>query len=398
MMPIHDAPHALASDSVNGLRVVHLLKATGIAGAETHLLALLPALRQHEVDCALIIMEDPRRPQDEFSARAEALGIPATRVPIRAHLDSGVAARIRHAILALERRTAQGPFDLLHAHLPHAELYGERAVRAFESMHFLISRHNDDRFRRSRLLRLVFAPSLRRAERILAISRAIAASLVSLEGVPREKIEVVHYGLESEGFAAQASPGRLRAELGLEDEPLVGFVGRMVEQKGVDVLLRAFVAVRRALPEAHLVLAGDGRQMTAMLAMARSLHLSRFHFLGWRTDVADLMADIDVLVMPSRWEGFGLVALQAMALARPVVASRVSALPEIVENQITGMLVPPEDPARLARALIEVLKMPGRGAALGRAGNARLAREFTLDRMAETTARIYREVCTEPRE
>ncbi|OGO46334.1 MAG: hypothetical protein A2Z30_07005 [Chloroflexi bacterium RBG_16_64_43] len=381
----------------NSLRSLHLLKATGIAGAETHLLALLPALREHEVESALILMEDPRRLQHEFVAQAEAAGIATARIPIRAHIDSGAVARIRHAILALERRAAQGPFDLLHAHLPHAELYGAQAVRAFESMHFLISRHNDDRFRRSRLLRLVFAPSRRRAERILAISRAIAASLVSLEGVAREKIEVVHYGLDGEGFAAQASPGRLRTELGLQDEPLIGFVGRMVAQKGVDVLLRAFEAVRRKLPEAHLVLAGDGRQMQAMLSLARSLRMGKFHFLGWRSDIADIMADIDVLAIPSRWEGFGLVALQAMAMARPVVASRVSALPEIIENQITGMLVPPDDPAKLARALIEVLRMPERGAALGRAGNARLAREFTLDRMAETTARIYREVCTEPR-
>jgi glycosyltransferase involved in cell wall biosynthesis len=379
------------------VRSLHLLKATGIAGAETHLLALLPALRERDVECALVIMEDPQRPQTDFAARAEAAGVATLRIPIRSHIDVSVVQRIRRAISELEGRVSDASFDLLHAHLPHAELYGERATRAFPGMHFIISRHNDDRFRRWPLLRPVFAPSLRRAERILAISRAIAGTMVSLEGVPREKIEVVHYGLEGEGFASQAVPGRLREELGLQDEPLIGFVGRMVEQKGVDVLLRAFVDVRRALPEAHLALIGDGRQMAAMLSLARSLRLSKFHFLGWRTDVPDILADIDVLAMPSRWEGFGLVALQAMAMARPVVASRVSALPEIVEHQITGMLVPPENARALARALLDVLHLPEHGAALGRAGRARQAREFTLDRMAEATARLYREVCIEPR-
>ncbi len=379
------------------LRTLHLLKATGIAGAETHLLALLPALREKDVESALVIMEDPHRPQTDFAAHAEAAGVPTSRIPILAHIDARVVRRIRRAIAELEGRGSRRSFDLLHAHLPHAELYGERAVRVYPAMHFIISRHNDDRFRRWRLLRPVFAASLRRAERIIAISRAIAGTMVSLEGVPREKIEVVHYGLEGEDFASQAVPGRLRADLGLQDEPLIGFVGRMVAQKGVDVLLRAFVALRSTLPEAHLLLAGDGPQMAAMLSLARSLRLRKHHFLGWRSDVADIMADIDVLAMPSRWEGFGLVALQATALARPVVASRVSALPEIVEDHITGMLVPPEDPHALARALREVLSMPERGSALGRAGRERLAREFTLERMAESTARVYREVCAQPR-
>jgi glycosyltransferase involved in cell wall biosynthesis len=331
---------------MTSIRSLHLLKATGIAGAETHLLALLPALREQSVESALLIMEDPRRPQTDFAARAEAQGVATARMAIRAHLDPGVVRRIQNAISELEGRGSGRSFDLLHAHLPHAELYGERAARAFPGMHFIISRHNDDRFRRWPLLRPVFAASLRRAERIIAISRAIAGSLTSLEHVPPAKIEVVHYGLAGELFAAGATPGRLRAELGLHDEPLVGFVGRMVTQKGVEVLLRAFAEVCRALPAVHLVLAGDGRRMDEMRARAGSLKLANSHFLGWRADIADIMADIDVLAMPSRWEGFGLVALQAMALARPVVASRVSALPEIIEDRVTGLLVPPMTRAR----------------------------------------------------
>ena len=380
------------------LRALHLLKATGIAGAETHLLALLPALRDCEATSALLIMEDPRLPQAEFAARAEEAGVPAARVPITAHIDPLIVRRLRRAMGELEQRMPGGvPFDLMHAHLPHGEVYGVQAARAFPRMHFLITRHSDDWFRRSRLLRPVFAPSLQRAERIIAISRAVARSIMTLEGVPAAKIEVVHYGLAAGAFAGTARRGSLRAELDINDEPLIGFVGRMVPEKGVDVLLRAFANVVRDIPRAHLALAGDGRLMGEMRVRAGSLGLTRAHFLGWRGDIASFMADIDVLAVPSRSEGFGLVVLQAMALARPVVASRVTALPEIVEPGQTGTLVAPDDPASLARALTDILKSANRGAALGRAGRSRLEREFTLERMASRTAKVYREVCAHPR-
>ncbi|MCX6026771.1 MAG: glycosyltransferase family 4 protein [Chloroflexi bacterium] len=376
------------------IRALHLLKATGIAGAETHLLALLPALREFDVTSALLIMEDPRLPQSEFAARAEAVGVPTACVPIAAHIDPFVVRRLRRAMGELEQRGPGGaPFDLLHAHLPHGEVYGAQMARAIPRMHFLITRHSDDRFRRSRLLRPVFAPTLQRAERIIAISHAVARSIMALEGMPPAKIEVVHYGLAGRAFAGTARRGSLRAELGLNDEPLIGFVGRMVTEKGVDVLLRAFAEVVRDIPRAHLALAGDGRLMGEMRARAGSLGLASAHFLGWRGDIASFMADVDVLAVPSRSEGFGLVVLQAMALARPVVASRVTALPEVVESGQTGTLVPPDDPASLARALTEILQSADRGAALGRAGRNRLEREFTLERMASHTAQVYREVC-----
>jgi glycosyltransferase involved in cell wall biosynthesis len=376
------------------LRALHLLKATGIAGAETHLLALLPALRELGVATALLIMEDRRLPQGAFAARAEAAGVPTARVTIAAHIDPFVVRRLRRAMVGLDQRGPGGaPFDLLHAHLPHGEVYGAQLAGAFPHMHFLITRHSDDRFRRSRLLRPVFAPSGQRAERTIAISHAVARSIMTLEGVPPAKIEVVHYGLAAAAFAGMARRGSLRAELGLSDEPLIGFVGRMATPKGVDVLLRAIGEVGRIIPHAHLALAGDGRLMREMRALAGALGLTNTHFLGWRGDIASIMADVDVLAVPSRSEGFGLVVLQAMALSRPVVASRVTALPEIVEHGQTGMLVPPDDPASLAHALSDVLLSPERGAAMGRAGRSRLEQEFTLERMASRTAQVYRDIC-----
>ncbi len=364
------------------MRSLHLLKAAGIAGAETHLLALLPALRKLGVESGAVLLEDPRRPQTELRGRFEQERIPVQTLPIRWHIDPALPARL-YDVLRSE------PFDILHAHLPHGEVYGEIALRAFPERPLVISRHNDDRFRRWLPLRWVFAPSLRRAGRIIAISQAVRRFLIEVEGAAAEKVEVIPYGLDADAFARSARSGKFRREIGAQDAPLIGFVGRLTRQKGVDVLLRAFAQVEKDHPAARLVLAGDGPDRPALAALAGSLGARRVMFLGWRSDAADILADVDLLAVPSRWEGFGLVVLEAMALTKPVVASRVSALPEIVVPDETGLLVSPGDPGELAEAIRTLLSDPRRAAGMGRAGRDRVKREFPVEKMARRTVEVY---------
>jgi glycosyltransferase involved in cell wall biosynthesis len=364
------------------MKILHLLKATGIAGAESHLLSLLPALRAFDVEPSVILLEDPRRRPSGLHTRFEQERIPICTLPIRWHLDPALPA-------ALGEIFRREPFDLLHAHLPHGEVYGELALRAFPERPFVLSRHNDDRFRRWLPLRWVFAPSLRRAGRIIAISQAVRRFLVQVEGASAEKVEVIPYGLDVELFAQTAHPGAFRKEIGARKEPLVGFVGRLTRQKGVDVLLRAFAQVEKQIPSARLVLAGDGPDRQALVNLAQSLGLQQVMFLGWRTDAANLMADMDLLVIPSRWEGFGLVALEAMALGKPIVASRISALPEIIAPEETGLLVAPGDPDALAESIRMLLADRRRAERMGRAGRARVKKDFRVDQMAKHTAKVY---------
>jgi glycosyltransferase involved in cell wall biosynthesis len=365
------------------MHVIHFVKATGIAGAEGHLLSLLPALRTFGIESELVLLEDPRRPQAELRQRMEADGIPVTTLPIHWHIDPALPSRLDVAL-------RHHPFDLLHAHLPHAEFYGEQAMRVYPRKPFVISRHNNDRFRNWLPVRLAFAPSLRRATSIIAISQAVKRFVEDAERVPAAKVVCIPYGLDADAYARRAVFGEIRKELGLGNRPMVLFVGRMTAQKGVDVLLEAFAEVERKYPDAILVLAGDGPLRGRMERLASARKLRSLRFLGWRGDIPNLMADADLVVMPSRWEGFGLAALEAMALAKPVIASSVSSLPEIVVDGKTGFLVPHDNPHALAESINRLLSDTGLAHAFGQAGQMRLAQDFTVERMAEKTASEYR--------
>jgi len=195
-----------------------------------------------------------------------------------------------------------------------------------------------------------------------------------------------HYGRES---VIVHPPVEMPTELpASSDEGFYLIVSRLLPYKRVDLAIEAFG--RLGLP---LVIAGDGPLNVPLKAEARQLGLARrTHFLGWRTDVPALMAGLDVLVMPSLWEGFGLVLLEAMAQSLPIVASNVSAIPEIVVSEETGLLVPPRDPEALAGALRMLLADPALLRHMGMLGEARLEQAFGADAMIDATAALYHQI------
>lgn len=369
-------------------RVIHLSKMTGAAGSEGHLLALLPGLRARGVDARLWMLVEPGNPVQDYVDRAEALGVPVERVIIRRHFDPGL-----WRWLAVRLRDARP--DLVHTHLIHADLYGIPAARWAGVRGVVSSRHNDDRFRRWLPVRVLSRWLWRQADAGIAISEAIRRFAIAYEGVSPQKIHTIHYGLDPASVHAPPDARtRLRQELGLPaDAPLVGSVCRLIEQKGLDNALDGFAQVAAEFPAAHYAIAGDGPLRGALEAQAARLGVAdRVHFLGWRADAPAIFAALDVLLAPSRWEGFGLVFLEAMALGVPVISTRVSAIPEVIADGETGWLVPPDDPAAIAGALRAALADPDERCRRGEAGRARLESQFTVDAMVERTLAVYRGV------
>jgi glycosyltransferase involved in cell wall biosynthesis len=345
------------------VKILHIHRIGGIGGSERHLLTLLPALADRGVDVSFLGLDDTSRAPAPFY---EALNVPFERVPAPRDLDPRLALRVRRAARAA---------DLVHTHLVHADVYGALGARRLVS-----TKHNDDPFRAG-MFRFVERALARRTDRIVAITEALAAFQVQRVGLPADKVEVIHYGLDEPPAAWGAN-----AADGVPDSArIVLAVCRLEPQKGVDVAIRALPDIRRR-HEATLVVLGEGPQREELERLARELEVPVL-LPGRVPDVTAWLRRADLLVHPARWEGFGLALLEAMLASLPVVATRVSSIPEIVVDGETGLLVPADDASALAEAVSRVLDDP---ADLGVRGHLRARAEFSVARMVDRTLDVYR--------
>jgi glycosyltransferase involved in cell wall biosynthesis len=191
----------------------------------------------------------------------------------------------------------------------------------------------------------------------------------------------VHYGIEPNG-AARPYTG---------DEPLLLTVGRLIPIKGHIVLLRAFAEARRELPSLRLRIAGRGPLEPALRALAKELGIDdAVDFLGYVAPIQDAVEESAIIVVPSMGEGFGMVALEAMERARPVIAAEIGGLGELVEDGVTGLLVPSGEAPPLAEAIVRLGSDLGLAARMGEAGRRRALERFLLDRCTDRTELLYR--------
>jgi glycosyltransferase involved in cell wall biosynthesis len=167
-------------------------------------------------------------------------------------------------------------------------------------------------------------------------------------------------------------------------------VSRLIEQKGIHYGLRGFARIAADFPRAHLLIIGDGALRGALEAEVAQLGIApQTHFLGWRADAPDLMQGIDVFLMPSLWEGFGLTLLEAMNAALPIIGSRVGAIPEVVVDGETGYLVGPRDSDAIAAALATLLADAPLRHHCGLLGQDRLETNFSSDKTVDNTLAVY---------
>jgi glycosyltransferase involved in cell wall biosynthesis len=361
--------------------VLHVHKITGIGGSERHLLTLLPALRERGVDARFLGLDVAGSDAQRFYRELEASGVPASHV--RCTLD--VSLRMAAAVIRAAR--AEAP-DLLHTHLIHADVYGSIASRTLD-IPFVSTRHNDDPYLTGPF-RFVDRAFARRARRIVAISNAVRRFLVEEAGLSADRVETIHYGLDRPPDArSEVTP----AEAGVpEGAPLLLAVGRLTEQKDHATALRAFTETHSRRPDAVLAILGSGPLEAETRRYAAELGLEGAVLFPGRVEIGAWLERAGIFVHSSRWEGFGMVLLEAMLAGLPVAATRVSAVPEVVSESETGLLVDAGDWQGLSRALDELLSDPARARALGEAGRRRARERFSVARMAERTLALYESV------
>lgn len=369
------------------MRIAHIIKVTRISGAEGHLLLLLEGLRSEGIDARLIMLVEPDQPMDDMMLAAQNRGIPIQRLPIRRDNDLTLLFRIRRALRQMKPH-------IVHTHLIHADLFGWLAAKSVGIQTVISSRHNNDRFRHHPLWRRISPLLWRLTSGGIAISAAVRDFAIHIEGAPADKISLVYYGLayrwtpDEEIHAARQA---IRAELRLApDAMLLGMVCRLVEQKGIPYALEAFQSICARFPSARLVIAGDGAMAAQLHRLSETLGVShRVHWLGWRSDTARLIASFDMILMPSLWEGFGLVLLEAMSRRIPVIASHISAIPEVVSHGETGILIQPRDVRALAAAIARLLDDAPLRKHMGLLGAARLEERFNIRQMVAGTLAVY---------
>jgi len=361
------------------LRTLHVDTERTWRGGEQQALYLACGLRDRGH-----LAEVVGHPGSAFAERAREAGLTVHEQPLRGELNPA-------AILRIARLLRAGRFQIIHAHTSHAHTLAALAAALVKGVRCVVSRRVDFAVGK-RALSLGRLKYRALAHRYLAISACVRQVLID-GGVPPEKISVVPSGIDPARLLC-ADPEPLRREFGLEpDTQVVGAVAHFAWHKGLEVLIDAMPAILSERPGTRFLLVGDGELREPLEARARALvPRSAVSFPGFRKDAPSFLRLFDVVASPSVMEGLNTTNLDALALSRPVVASRVGGIPEAIIHRETGLLVPPEDPPALAQAILELLRDRELAATLGRQGKSLIERRFTTDCMVEGTLSAYAEV------
>ena len=358
-------------------RLLQLLATGGTGGAQESYTGLLLRLDRSRYDVRALSLSKGFAVQ-----RLARLGV---GVEVIDDTDDEVAVRELAAYLRREE------IDLVHAHMYRAEVIGTRAAAAAGTPVVLSTVHSS-RVRSPEDV-ATLAALTSRMDRLIVPSAAIA------EKVRREgrtaRFSVIPNGVDLSRFALPAPPCSLRDEYGIScDEVLIGVVARLEPEKGHRFLVEAMPAVLAGAPRTWLVIVGEGSQCDALRAQAAALPEAvrdRIVFTGRRTDIAALTADLDIAVLPSLREAQGISILEAMARRKPVVASAVGGVPEVLTDGVDGLLVPSGDSAALADALVRLSRSPSLRERIGEAGYATVVQRFSIDAMVREVMAAYDE-------
>jgi glycosyltransferase involved in cell wall biosynthesis len=384
--PTPDDPclEAVARPPLSGghrIRVVEVLATGSNGGAQEHLYSLVTRMDHDRYDVSIVSLSP-----GSAVRKLQRAGIPVLVID---EVDDAIA------VGALAAHLSEVRADVVHAHMYRAETVATRAVLALKEIGhrrpYLVSTVHSSRVRHE-ADKDVLRELTPHMDQLIAVSRAIERKLLD-EGRDTAPVTLIYNGVDLDRYDHQEACCTLPDEYGMEPgSQIVGVVARLEPEKGHPTLLEAWPKVLRAVPDTYLLIVGEGSKRDALEAQARELRIAhRVVFTGRRDDVPAVTAALDVAVLPSYREAQGLTILEAMALSRPVVASDVGGIPEMIEDGKTGLLVPPHDAEALADAIIRLLRNHPLADTLGRAGHDMVHDRFCIELMVSTTQSIYDE-------
>ncbi len=372
------------------MKILQVAYKSTISGGEKVLFDLATSLkdRGHEV---IVVCPDPGQLPDEL----RKTGIRSEIIPFHKTYDLRAALR-------LARFIRRENIEVLHSHSMLTNIISRlaghwaRVPVSVSTEHLTMELARGGRSRevteclKARYYRMLDNFTSRYNQRVIAVSRAVRDDLIE-QGIPARMIMVIQNGINIPDIDPAAGD-KIRLELGINpEETVVGAVGRLSPQKDYPTLLRAFKEVGKSYPEAVLLIAGDGYLRDNLEKISHDLEIrERVKFLGYRSDVLEVVSSFNIYALSSLWEGLPLAVLEAMAMGKPVAATSVPGTEEAVNEGETGFLVPLKDSRTLGRRLIDLVENPEKARLMGEAGRRRWKNRFILTRVIDEHEELYK--------
>jgi len=361
---------------------LHVDTARSWRGGQNQVLLTVNGLREIGQRAALVA-----HPAGELRRRASE-GLELIPIAPRTEVDLTAAWRLSRVVRKLRP-------DVVHAHDPHGVAMAALALSfagGAPAPVLVASRRVDFHLKGNSLSRWKY----RQVDCFITASEAIRQMLVA-DGIPSSRTVTVHEGIDVEHAEAAARVNLHEAFWLPHHAPIVGNVAALVPHKGQRYLVDAAHLVVQEVPDARFVILGEGELREHLERQVREYRLEKHVLLpGFRTDVLGCIKGFDLFVMSSVTEGLGTSLLDAMACGKPVVATDAGGIPEVVDQGVTGTLVPARDPRTMATAIVELLSDESRRRAMGEAGLARVKARFTVERMVAATAKVYARAAGKP--
>jgi glycosyltransferase involved in cell wall biosynthesis len=359
------------------LTILHTEASPGWGGQEIRILSEASAFAKRGFRLLIAC-----QPQSRLALEAQRRGLSTRRVAMRSVFDVSAYWRLRQLMRAEK-------VDIVHTHSSIDAWLAGFAAKSL-GLPVVRSRHVSIPVKRRR--NFVYNAL---SDRVISSGEAIREVLIK-GGVEPEKIVAIPAGVDVEQFDPALSGEAIRQEFGLTG-PVVGTVAMLRHSKGHHVLLQAMPEILRCEPGATFLWVGDGvGRATLEQAVAEAGLRSAVRLAGFREDVPACLAAMDVVVLPSvKSDGVPQVIIQAFAMRKVVIASAVGGIPEVVQHQRTGVLVPPNDPRELARSIVRALQAPALAATWAQAGGELIDAQYTLGHMIDRTAAVYTAVLVE---
>jgi len=379
------------SDRQNKIRVMHLVACwpNKIYGGEAAALALARKADKDRFYSVIACLKDPRAVTLPLMDKAISLGIPAETVYLKWRFDPLAAFRLKKLLHKYN-------IAVLHCHGYKADVVGFLASRLIKVR--LVSTCHGwwPNTPKLKFYNFIDMTVLRFFDAVVAVSPQILSALANRKIYP-SKLDVIQNGIDVTSFSAATYREKIKKDLGIkEGDIVVGSVGRLTGEKGINYLLEAASKIKIKIPNAVFVIVGEGTMKDYLVDYARKLDVSdKVLFAGYREDIDKILSALDIFVMPSLTEGLPLALLEAMAAGKPVIASNVGGIPMIIDNGKTGILVKPKNPDQIERAISSLIGDKRYSDTIAENGRKFVENNFSLAVTAKKYEELYSKLLKE---